>query len=367
MREQLVRLPGLVDVHVHLRQMGASQKEDFITGTKAAAAGGYTMVIDMPNDPVPTITPSRLRDKINTAEEKGIFVDVGFHMGVSNSAPLWFDFGIESFFSPKVYFDETTGDLWIVNLEKQEEIFRSWPKESLRPIIVHAEGAKGSLSRAVKLAKKYDQRLHIAHLSTRKELETVRQAKKDGLEITSEVSAHHLKLNHFNELVLGPFAMMRPPLGTEADVEYLWDHLDEIDIFASDHAPHTREEKMQNYPATIINGVPGLETTLPVLYTVMRKRGETSESALETIKKMGSQRPREIFRIPEQANTYFLFDTTPSYTLTSHFLKTKCGWSPFEGMELQGKVVKTVLRKQTVFERGKIIDGPKGKVIYPEK
>lgn len=346
-----ILLPGLIDVHVHLREPGATQKEDFETGTKAAIAGGYTAVLDMPNNPTPTVTPQALQEKIKLAEGR-IYADVGFHFGATRDSIQYFDEVSDKVFGLKLYMNHTTGELLIEDEELLEKIFSAWTKE--KPIMVHAEAE--TLAKAIRLAKKYGNKLHVCHVSLKAEVEMIKQAKKEGLRISSEASCHHLFLTEKDVERLGSFGMMKPPLRSKEDQEALWQGIVDgtIDMIASDHAPHIKEEKLSEKPPF---GVPGLETTLPLLLTAVSEGRLTAERLIE----LTSTNPRRVFKVPEQEETYVEVETIP-YTLDPNNLFTKAGWTPFEGMKVTGKVKKVVLRGKVVFD-GQNITGPYGQVV----
>lgn len=353
MARSLVKLPGLVDVHVHLREPGATHKEDFETGTRAAIAGGYTQILDMPNNTPPTITKEALNKKINLAQKR-IYCDVGFHFGAKASSVKYFKSVSNKVFSLKVYMNQTTGPLLVNEQKDRELIFKSW--QSSLPIMVHAEG--DTIEVAIKLAKIYQRRLHICHV-TSDQLESITRARKENLAISCEVCPHHLFLNTNDATRLGPFAMMKPSLLTKSGQLKLWDNLHKIDMISTDHAPHTKEEKKDLTSQKF--GVPGLETTLPLMLTAV-SRGLIT---LERLTQMLCNNPRKIFKLPQQKDTFILVDFAKSYKITNANLFTKCGWTPFLGHEGRGKVAKVVIRGQTVFENGQFVTMPCGKVIYP--
>lgn len=349
---KIIRLPGLIDVHVHLREPGATQKEDFATGTKAAIAGGYTLVLDMPNNPVPTVTPQALQQKKDLASGR-IFADVGFHFGASKESIKYFNEVKDKVFGLKLYMNHTTGELLIEDEKVLEEVFLNWTKE--KPILVHAEGE--TLQKAVRLAKKFGNKLHVCHVSLEEEVELIKEARKDGLGISCEVTCHHLFLAEEDAKMLGPFGMMRPPLRSKEDQEALWQAIADstIDMIASDHAPHTKKEKLGDKEP---NGVPGLETTLPLLLTAVNEGRLSVDRLIE----LTSTNPRRIFNVPEQEGTFVEAETIP-YTLDPSHLFTKCGWTPFAGMKVTGRVKKVVLRDQLVYD-GQNIFGPYGQVLH---
>lgn len=350
---KIIKLPALIDVHTHLREPGATHKEDFETGTKAAIAGGYTIILDMPNNPTPTISKEALEQKISLAEGR-IYADVGFHFGAMLGNFQEFVKVKNQVFGLKVYMNHTTGDLLMEDKEALGNTFKNWIKG--KPIMVHAEGETVNL--AIELAKRFGQKLHVCHVSLKEQIDAIKKAKDEGMEISCEVSCHHLFLTDKDAEKLGPYGVMRPPLVSREEQENLWRALQDgvIDMIASDHAPHTKEEKENS--EKVVNGVPGLETSLPLLLTAVSKGRLTLEKLIE----LTSANPRRIFNIPHQPDTYVEVDMTIPYTLTPKPLFTKCGWTPFEGMEVTGKVEKVTLRGQTVFENG-IVFGPFGKVI----
>lgn len=349
----IIKLPGLIDTHVHLREPGNTHKEDFETGTKAAIAGGYTMVIDMPNNPNPITNEEALEEKIQLAQNR-IYCDLGFHFGGSKDAVPYFQEIKDKVFGLKVYMNHTTGPLLIEDKDELELIFSNWPKDKV--LMVHAE--QETLAKAIVLAKKHGNKLHVCHVARKIELELIMEAKEEGLPISCEVGMHHLYLTQLDEQRLKQYAMMRPPLASQEDQDFLWENINSIDTIASDHAPHTKEEKEGE---KVVNGVPGLETSLPLLLNAMNDERIT----LDQIIKMTSTNPRKIFNIPEQPDTYVEVDLDEEWEISNDDLYTKCKWTPFNGMKIKGKVKKTVLRGKTVFENGKIIGDARGSITYP--
>ena len=353
----MITLPGLIDTHVHLREPGATQKEDFETGTRAAIAGGYTCILDMPNNPEPTISPDALDKKISLAKGR-VYADVGFHFGATSESTKYFKQIRNKIFGLKVYMNHTTGTLLQEDSQILQTIFEGWPKDKV--LMIHAEGE--TLETAIDLARKNGNKLHVCHVSQAMELQFIKQAKIENLPITCEVTCHHLFLTDEDAKKLGPFGMMRPPLATKKDQQALWEGISDgtVDTIASDHAPHTKEEKNSPNPP---NGVPGLETTLPLLLTAVNEGRLTLEKVIE----LTNTNPRKIFAIPQQFDTVVEVGLTKRYTIDASSLYAKCGWTPFEGMKVTGKIKRVVLRGQVVFENTEIVNSPKGNVIYPEK
>lgn len=349
----IIKLPGLVDVHVHLREPGGTQKEDFETGTKAAVAGGYTQILDMPNNIPPTIDPERLDEKIKLAQGR-IFCDLGFNFGGTRQSSRYFKKVCPKIFGLKVYMNQTTGPLLIEKLKDRDLIFKSWI--SPLPIMVHAEGETVEI--AIKLAKKYQKALHVCHVSP-DQIRPIERARREGLDISCEVCPHHLFLNKNDIKRLGPFGVMKPPLLAKSDQEKLLDHLDKIEMISSDHAPHTMEEKRDQSKPKF--GVPGLETMLPLMLRAVAD-GRLTIRRLIT---MTCDNPRRIFALPPQTKTYVIVDYSKKFMIKNNHLFTKCGWTPFVGLEGRGEIKKVVIRGKTVFRDGKFVGKPQGQVISP--
>ena len=347
----LLKLPGIVDVHVHLREPGGMQKEDFETVTKAAIAGGYTQILDMPNNIPPTVDLMSLEDKISRAKGR-IWCDLGFNFGATAESVKYFKQVYKKVFGLKVYMNQTTGPLLVDKSEDREQIFKSWKRD--HPIMVHAEGETVEI--AIKLAKKYKKRLHVCHVAMN-QLNTINHARKDGLKISCEVCPHHLFLNKDDITRLGPLGIMKPPLLSKEDQQELWRNLDKIDMISTDHAPHTLEEKFDQKEAKF--GVPGLETTLPLMLNAV----SNNLLSLERFIEMTSTYPRKIFKLPNQPNTYILVDTSKTFRISDDNLFTKCHWTPFKDLEGRGEVKKVVIRGQTVFKDGKCVGRPTGRVM----
>lgn len=349
----IIKLPGLVDVHVHLREPGATHKENFATGTCAAVAGGYTQILDMPNNPQPTITPAAFAQKINLAKDR-IWCDVGLNFGGTTDSIRYFKKVAPKVFGLKVYMNATTGPLLMEKAADRELIFERWT--SPLPIMVHAEGE--TVEAAIKFAKKYQKALHVCHVTT-DQINSIEKARKEGISITCEVTPHHLFLNQRDVKRLGSLALMKPPLMSAADQQKIWDHLDKIDMIATDHAPHTLKEKQGKAPPF---GVPGLETTLPLMLSAI-DRGLLS---IKRLIELTHTNPRRIFKLPVQPQTYVLVNFAKTFKISSRHLFTKCAWTPFEGMDGRGQIKKVVLRDRTIFANGKFISSPQGQIIYSQ-
>ncbi len=355
---KIITLPGLIDPHVHLRDPGQTQKENFYTGTSAALAGGYTTVLDMPNNIVPITTRERLLEKIAIAKEK-IVCDVGFYFGslgdnldeFEKINPLRQLADGGKVMGLKLYLNHTTGNL-LLDKKNLSRVFSAWPLAL--PILVHAE--KNAVADVLQTVKETGHKVHICHVVS-EELKLVMQAKEAGLPITCGVTPHHLFLTKDDENLLGSFALMKPPLQSKEDVAFLWKNLKSIDVIESDHAPHTLQEKQSKNPPF---GVPNLETTLPLLLTAASEGRLT----INDIIRLCHTNPARIFGVTTDPTTKVEVDLDTKYEIQNANLFTKCGWSPFNGWSVKGKITRVVLRGKTVFENGKIIATPgSGKIL----
>lgn len=339
--------PGFIDVHVHLREPGATQKEDFFSGTRAAVQGGFTYLIDMPNNVLPTISLSRVIEKEKLAKKAAICT-VGFHFGTNGKNTQEFKkiMKRKSIFGLKLYLNHTTGEMLVEDLKQLMRIFEKWDCE--KPILLHAEQVE--LAAALGLGQIYKRRLHVCHMSRSEEVELVRRAKSRGIKVTAGVCPHHLFLTSRSETLQGSQVMMKPQLGEAKDVEVLWAGIRDgtIDVVESDHAPHTLEEKKSDRPPF---GVPGLETTLGLMFLAVLKKKITKDKLVRLL----YANPRRIFNIPGQPKTYVEIDVSKKWRVGETGYQTKCGWSPFAGWELPGKVVRVVILGNTVLDEGKIV------------
>ncbi|OGG13025.1 hypothetical protein A2773_00245 [Candidatus Gottesmanbacteria bacterium RIFCSPHIGHO2_01_FULL_39_10] len=348
-----MKIPGLIDIHVHLRDPGQTQKEDFLTGTSAALAGGVTTVLDMPNNLKPIFTLEALQEKMEIAKKKAV-CDYGFYFGTDGENFEEFNKVKDLVIGLKIYFTLTTGKYLLDNPAKLEKVFETWPKD--RVIIAHAQGDKIEL--ALNLAKKFGNKLHITHLSTRNDLQKVLTAKVLNPNITCDVTPHHLFLTSADLLLLKGFGEVKPPLETEENQKFLWKNLKNIDCIATDHAPHTKEEKVSTNPPS---GMPGLETMLPLLLNSVHE----GKLTIEDIIRLTHTNPQRIFGIKQHNDTYIEVDLDEKYTIENKNLKTKCGWSPFAKNEIYGRVQKVFIRGTKVFENGQVLVKPGfGKFIY---
>lgn len=338
----MIKLPGLIDPHVHLRTPGQTHKEDFLTGTKAAVAGGFTAVIDMPNNLNPITSFDRLDEKIEIAK-KEIVSDIGFHFGSLGDNLSEFEKIYDKVYGLKLYLNQTTGG-FIIDQKKILKIYEAWNID--KPILVHAE--EDVIDLVVKVCSETKKKTHICHVSSREELEKIINAKKKDLPVTCGVTPHHLFLTKKDVKHLKSYGMMKPPV-YDGFSDFAFKNLKHIDLIESDHAPHTREEKDSENPPF---GVPNLETTLGLLLTATEKGLIT----IEDIKRLCHDAPAQIFGIKQDAQIEI--DENEEWTVRGLELQTKCKWSPFEGCNLKGRVKKVWIRNKLVFENNKFLVEP---------
>lgn len=338
----MLTLPGLIDPHVHLRTPGQMHKEDFTTGSMAAIAGGFTTIIDMPNNANPITTAERLSEKISLGKEQSV-CDLGFYFGTLGDNLEEFAKVQDKVMGLKIYLNQTTGG-FVVNLESLPKIVEAWPKKL--PILFHAE--EDIIVEALTIAKNADQRIHVCHVSSESELSAILKIKESYDKITCGVCPHHLFLTAETAEKLGGFGRMKPELKHQSDVDFMWSHLADIDIIESDHAPHTIEEKESG---NVPSGVPGLETSLPLLLNAVHE----GKLTIEDIKRLCHDNAAKIFGIKNEEKTYIEIDENEEWTIKNENLYTKCKWSPFDGWKVKGKLKKVVLRGEKVFENGKIL------------
>jgi dihydroorotase-like cyclic amidohydrolase len=334
--------PALVDVHVHLREPGGTHKEDFGSGARAAIAGGISIVLEMPNTRPPTVDENAFSEKARIAGEKAV-CDFGLFVGANaDNAAVAAALGPRAA-GLKMYLGETYGPLLLSDLPALMAHFRAWRGPG--PIAVHAEGPM--IAAAIALARAYDQPVHICHVSKAEEIELIRRSKAAGAPVTCEVTPHHLFLTSDDAARLGPYGQMKPALGSEADRAALWRNLDVIDCFATDHAPHSREEKEGAAPPP---GVPGVETMLPLLLNAISEGRLTFDDVIARL----HTNPARIFRLTmPEAQT--VVDTDAVWEIRDELLLTRCGWTPFAGMRVRGRVQEVTLRGVTLFRDGEVL------------
>lgn len=380
-------LPGVIDPQVHFREPGKEYKEDLGSGSRAAVRGGVTSFLEMPNTDPPTTSQAALDEKFARAAQKCV-ANYGFFIGatpdnldaINTASPVC---GI------KIFMGASTGSLLVNDPKDLERIFAN----GTRLIAVHAEDEQRIRSRrplfagrtdpaahselrdnecarlatelALSLSKKYRRRLHILHLSTREETEMLRRDKPAW--VTAEVIPNHLFLNTADYERLGTLVQMNPPIRTPADNAALWAGLHDgvIDFIATDHAPHTLEEKRQGFPAAPA-GMPGVEMSLPLMLTAMRE----GRCTLAEIQKWMCYGPAEAYHIPNKGRILegwdadlTLVDIDTRRPVRNEETFTKVKWSPWAGRELTGWVQYTIVNGEIAYDNGHIREHVRGKPL----
>ncbi len=384
-------LPGAIDPHVHFRCPGMEHKEDWHSGSKAAAAGGVTTVLDMPNTNPPTTTMDFLNEKRNIARSASI-INFGFHFGVSNDN-LEHIKSIQNVASLKVYYGSSTGNLLVNNPAYLINIF----KNTNLPILFHAENeelinknkqslkqhspahtkihniirdeevARSAVEEIIALSEPYPIPIYFCHVSCQSELNLILEAKKNR-RIYCEVTPHHLFLNEsiFDEIA--NFAKVNPPLRNETNRNFIYQSLlsDQIDTIATDHAPHLKEEKEKDYfqaPA----GMPGIETIMPLMLTEVHHKQLTISQLI----KYTAESSSSIFSIKNKGKIAIDYDADiiivnpeKKYEISSEKLYSKAKWSPFEGKTVVGEIEKTIVLGQLVYDMGQFYSAQGEEINY---
>ena len=342
-------IPAMLDPHVHLRGMEWAHKGTFASETAAALAGGYWAVLDMPNTLPSTVTILTLERKLREIGEQAV-CDWGVYFGAGQIADAaTYQAVIGRVCGLKMYNNATTGELLIDDQSLREAHYRAWPSQ--RPIAVHAEAE--TVLDILALVRQYRTPTHFCHICLAEEIDYLQAAKAEGLPVTIGVTPHHLFLSENDLPTLGAFGLMKPTLKTEADQARLWGAIADglVDVVESDHAPHTLAEKQSERPPY---GVPGLETTLPLLCLAVSEGRLTVERMIDLI----ANKPRRIFGLATPADTYTTVDLDASYVIERTILHGACGWSPFEGKRVVGKVTGVWIRGQQVYDGENVLVPP---------
>lgn len=375
-------LPGAIDVHVHFRTPGQTEKEDFVTGSKAALAGGVTTVLDMPNTKPPIVDQASLDAKKREVSGKSL-VNYGLYVGATldNLEEIK---KVHGACGVKIYMGSSTGNL----LVDKKEVLEKFLAEYKGLMVVHAEdedcieegknvhadeisrasGTRGdarvhSLVRAPRcaeiavknllhLAKKYGARVHIAHCSTMAELEVIKKFKDEKVSV--EVTPHHLFLTDKDYEMYGNLIKVNPPIRGLTDQVALWQGIKEglIDMVATDHAPHLYEEKMRPY-AEAPSGLPGVQTMMPLMLNAVNE----GKLSISKVVELTSYNPARRFGIKDRGaieNGYYadlmVVDMDLARNVEREFLFSKCGWSPFADWKLKGWPVMTLVNGEIMYE-----------------
>jgi dihydroorotase-like cyclic amidohydrolase len=348
----ITELPLLVDSHRHdYRGENWEHKGTIATETRSALASGIGTSIIMPNSNPPIMTYDELLRVRRMARDQAC-CDVGFYFGSLGENTLEFTHVAPFVHGIKVYLGVTTGGSPL-SMDTTARIFTAWT--IARPILVHVEEAD-VLNKVISLAAQHVRHLHVCHVNLAEEVSLIRQAKEQGVSITAEVCPHHLIFSENDLPDLGPYGIMKPPLGQPSDVEALWQGLEDgtIDMIATDHAPHSQEEKASSSPPFGVIGEPAFQ----VMWAEFHNRG----LPIETLIRFMRERPAAIFglRIDDSSHTEVELDAT--YRFEREMIPSRAGRSPYEGRQVRGRIRKVFLHGLEVMHDGDLIFR-NGKVI----
>jgi dihydroorotase len=381
-------LPGVIDSQVHFREPGPTHKEDLESGSRAAVMGGVTAVFEMPNTKPETTNAEALADKVSRATHR-MFCDFAFYVGgtrdnleqISQLEKLLGSAGI------KVFIGSSTGDLLVEDDEGLAQIisrlsrraaFHSEDEFRLRSRINHqvagdasshpvwrdAEAARLCTERLLRIAKQHNKRIHVLHISTAEELPLLAANRELA---TVEVTPHHLTLSADDYAHLGTKLQMNPPVREARHRDALWRAINSglVDVLGSDHAPHTLEEKAKPYPQSP-SGMTGVQTLVPIMLDHVNK----GRLSLERFVDLTSHGPQRIFnikgkgRIAEGYDADFtIVDMKRRETITDKWIQSRCGWTPYDGISVQGWVVGTFIRGNLAMWQGQLAAKAKGEAV----
>jgi dihydroorotase len=396
----LLVLPGLIDVHVHLRDEGKAYKEDFYSGTAAAATGGITTVLDMPNNEPVTMSAATLKNRMEKAKDS-ILVNVGFYSEFPKCLDEIREIADAGAVAFKLFMIEQVGGLNIGDDASLAEAFRILGRMGMLVAVhaengamvkaveqklksskrndveafleVHSENAEqNAIKRLLNIVRRVRNRIHICHVSTRAGLKAIREGKRHMLPVTCEVTPHHLLLSDEALKRIGAIALTVPPVREKVHAEALWMGIKDgtVDVVASDHAPHTLAEKMADVVWNVKTGVVGLETMLPLLLTEVNR----GTLALQDVVRVMAENPAKIFGLKGrgflgEGNSADLtvIDLKREGKIDASRFHSKAKFSPFDGWRFKGKPVKTFVNGKLVMDDGEIVGSAgSGRVLRRE-
>ena len=384
----MLTLPGLIDAHVHLRDEEKAYKEDFISGTSAAAAGGFTTVLDMPNNQPLTNSVETLKNRLETAKKRTI-VNVGLYSEFPKNLAELPQICCEGAIGFKLFMSDQVGGLNVdddqalrdgfriageagvvvavhaedknqimFNEQKLKQAKQDTPKDFL---LAHTEQIEvQAMKRVLKASENSKVQLQFCHVTSQQGLETIKESKQMGKKVTCEVTPNHLMLTSADVTRYGMLAIMMPPLRDKFHQEALLRGVNQgdIDTIGSDHAPHTIEEKTASSVWEVKVGVPGLETTLPLLLTIVRKNWLTLQRLVELL----AEKPAEIYGLTNKGKLeqgkdadLTIIDYNRQWTITASKFKSKAKFSLYNDWQVIGKPVKTFVNGILVMDENEII------------
>ena len=365
----LTVFPGIIDTQVHFREPGDPNKETLESGSKAAVLGGVTAVFEMPNTSPPTDSPDRFQDKLDRAKGR-MYCNYAFYYGATenNSSSLEVTKNLEGCCGIKMFVGSSTGNLLVKEDKHIEQVIKNAPKvvsihsedenmlNSRKDKIIpgdvkshyvwrSVETAMTSTTKVAKLAKALNKRIHVLHVSTKDEIDFLRDYKNI---VSIETTPNHLSLfapDCYEEK--GTFVQMNPPVREKSHMEGIWKGVLDgtVDVIGSDHAPHTKEQKMQTYPASP-SGMPGVQT----IFLLMLKHYREGKIKLERVINLLSEKPCKIFGIKNRGyikEGYFadltIMNMNKEFTITNNWIASNCKWTPFDGWKVKATPFGTIV------------------------
>jgi len=390
--KRLLIIPGVIDAHVHVRDPGAAHKEDWRTCSAAAAAGGVTTVLDMPNNKKPTVDLKTIIEKKRIASKKSL-VDYGVYCGVTegniNALPEF----AEHVCGFKLYLGETTGSMELKDPSKLSTVFKTVSKTN-KILVVHTEDGKmvdeateknrertddfahadshppeaeeKAVERVLALAGQFKAKTHVTHLSSAAGLKLIDEAKKNNVDLSCDVTPPHLFLTRDEMKGKGGLLKVTPPLREKAERRALWRGVvsGSVDFIATDHAPHTLAEKEGGVWAAA-SGLPGVETSLPLFLNQVNKKTIDLNRLVDLL----CVRPAERFGFGKGVieagfdADLVLVDIKKEKKVKASELHSKCGWTPYEGKSLRGWPKTTIVGGQIAYQDGVIYEEVRGKEV----
>ena len=382
-------LPGIIDTQVHFREPGSTDAEDLESGSRAAVLGGVTSVFEMPNTNPPTSNLVEFEKKLQLAKNR-MFSNYAFYFGATpeNTNQLSKLKNLKGCCGVKLFAGSSTGNLLvdkeadiekvisnsdrIVSIHSEDEEILNLRKKFIKKGNVHShpewrntESAMSSTRRVVKIAERYNKKIHVLHVTTKEEVDFLAMHKKN---VTFETTPQHLTLyapDCYNKL--GTYAQMNPPLRTKDHYDRLWTAIKNniVDVLGSDHAPHTKKNKKKEYPESP-SGMPGVQTIFPV----MLDHVNNGRLTLEQLIKLMCENPCRIFGIKNKGFIKENFDADltivdmkKDQTIKDEMMASKCGWTPFNNYKVKGFPVATIVNGNIVMSEGKIISKAQGQPL----
>jgi dihydroorotase len=381
-----VILPGIIDTQTHFREPGSTDVEDLESGSRAAVLGGVTSLFEMPNTNPPTSNLVEFDRKLQLAKNR-MHSNYAFYFGATpdNIEQLSKLKNVEGCCGVKLFAGSSTGKLLvdkeadieqvisnsdrIVSIHSEDEEILKLRKKFIKRGDVHShpewrntECAMSSTRRVVKIAERYNKKIHLLHVTTKEEVDFLAMHKKN---VTFEVTPQHLTLyapDCYDKL--GTYAQMNPPLRTKEHYDRLWVAIKNniVDVLGSDHAPHSKENKDKEYPNTP-SGMPGVQTIFPV----MLDHVNNGKLTLEQLIKLMCENPCRIFGIKNKGYIkegydadLTIADMNKEVTIKNEMIASKCGWTPFNNHKVKGFPVGTIVNGILVMSEGKVIEESKG-------